>query len=73
MVLKIKTFANQKPCTFFKALGHPWAVKALEELKKKAEKAGIDEKLLIDLVRGIEDIKAGRVKPWRKMKEEIKP
>ena len=44
-----------------------------QELKKRAEKAGIDEKLLIDLVRGIEDIKAGRVKPWRKMKEEIKP
>lgn len=35
MVLKIKTFANQKPCTFFKALGHPWVVKSLEELKKK--------------------------------------
>jgi len=44
-----------------------------EELKRMAKKAEIDEELLIDLVRGIEDIKAGRVKPWRKMKEEIKP
>jgi hypothetical protein len=35
MVLKIKTFANQKPCTFFKALGHPAAAKALEALKNK--------------------------------------
>lgn len=30
MVLKIKTFANQKPCTFFKALGHP-AVKLMQK------------------------------------------
>lgn len=35
MVLKIKTFSNQKPCTFFKALGHPWATQALENLKKQ--------------------------------------
>lgn len=35
MVLRIKTFANQKPCTFFKALGHPGTAKALEVLKNK--------------------------------------
>jgi hypothetical protein len=35
MVLKIKTFANQKPCTFFKALGHPAVKDALENLKHK--------------------------------------
>lgn len=33
MVLKIKTFANQKPCTFFKALGHPKIVARFEALK----------------------------------------
>lgn len=33
MVLKIKTFANQKPCTFFKALGHPMVATRLEALK----------------------------------------
>ena len=33
MVLKIKTFANQKPCTFFKALGHPMISEPLEALK----------------------------------------
>ncbi len=35
MVLKIKTFANQKPCTFFKALGHPMIAERLGEFKKK--------------------------------------
>ena len=34
-----------------------------ESLKKKAE---IDEDLLLSLVRGLEDIKAGRIKPWNK-------
>ena len=32
-------------------------------LKKKAE---IDENLLVSLVKGLEDIKAGRMRPWRK-------
>ncbi len=32
-------------------------------LKKKAE---LDESLLMKLVRGLEDIKAGRIKPWKK-------
>lgn len=32
-------------------------------LKKKAE---IDETLLVSLVRGLEDIRLGRIKPWRK-------
>ncbi len=35
MVLKIKTFANQKPCTFFKALGHPLVTDRFETLKSK--------------------------------------
>ena len=33
-----------------------------ETLKKKAE---VDEDLLIKLVRGLEDIKEGRIKPWK--------
>ena len=33
-----------------------------EDLKRKAE---LDESLLIKLVRGLEDIKAGRIKPWK--------
>ncbi len=34
-----------------------------ESLKKKAE---IDEDLLLSLVRGLEDIRAGRINPWKK-------
>ena len=34
-----------------------------ESLKKKAE---IDEDLLLSLVKGLEDIRAGRIKPWKK-------
>jgi len=37
--------------------------KEYEELKKKAE---LDEDLLISLVKGLEDIKEGRIKPWGK-------
>ncbi len=37
--------------------------KEYESLKKKAEP---DEELLISLVKGLEDIKAGRIKPWKK-------
>ena len=33
-----------------------------ETLKKKAE---LDEDLLIKLIRGLEDIKAGRIKAWK--------
>lgn len=32
-------------------------------LKKRAE---LDENLLLSLVQGLEDIKAGRIKPWKK-------
>ena len=32
------------------------------ELKRKAE---LDEELLIKLIRGLEDIRLGRIKPWR--------
>jgi len=35
-----------------------------ESLKKKAE---LDEDLMFSLVRGLEDIKAGRIKPWKKI------
>jgi hypothetical protein len=34
-----------------------------ETLKHKAE---VDEDLLVSLVKGLEDIKAGRIKPWKK-------
>ncbi len=34
MVLKIKTFSHQKPCSFFKALGHPMVASTLEEFKR---------------------------------------
>lgn len=37
----------------------------LLELKRKAE---FDEELLIKLIRGLEDVKAGRVKPWDAVK-----
>ncbi len=42
MVLKIKTFANQKPCTFFKALGHPLIRERLERFKKHSPSAVYD-------------------------------
>ena len=34
-----------------------------ETLKHKAE---VDEDLLVSLVKGLEDIKAGRINPWKK-------
>lgn len=34
MVLKIKTFANQKPCSFFKALGHPFIADKVNAFKR---------------------------------------
>ena len=37
-----------------------------EEYESLKKKAGIDENLLLSLVRGLEDIKAGRIKPWNK-------
>ncbi len=36
MVLKIKTYANQKPCSFFKALGHPMIADKLDSFKKNS-------------------------------------
>lgn len=35
-----------------------------EEYKSLKKKASIDEELLKSLIRGLEDIKAGRVKDW---------
>lgn len=38
-----------------------------ERIKKKIEEvAEADEELLISLIKGLEDIKAGRIKPWKK-------
>ena len=31
------------------------------------EKADLDDSLLIKLVRGLEDIRHGRIKPWKKI------
>ena len=35
------------------------------EYEKLRERAEIDEELLIKLIRGLEDIKHGRVKEWK--------
>jgi len=37
-----------------------------EELKRKAE---IDEELLVKLIKGLEDIRAGRITPWKRLLE----
>jgi len=37
-----------------------------EEYKALKEKAELDESLLLKLVRGLEDIKEGRIKPWKR-------
>lgn len=37
-----------------------------EEYEIHQKKAESDENLLVSLVRGLEDIKAGRIKPWKK-------
>ena len=37
-----------------------------EEYKELKKKASLGEDLLIKLVRGLEDIRAGRIKPWKK-------
>ncbi len=39
-----------------------------DEYKLLKQKAEADESLLITLVKGLEDIKAGRIKPWKKTK-----
>lgn len=38
-----------------------------EEYQHLKQKAEIDENLLMSLVRGLEDIKAGRIRPWKKV------
>ena len=40
--------------------------KEYQALKRKAE---ADDELLASLVRGLEDIKAGRIKPWKSSKD----
>jgi hypothetical protein len=37
-----------------------------EEYEMLKQKSEVDEDLLISLVKGLEDIKAGRIKPWKK-------
>ena len=37
-----------------------------EEYKELKKKASLGEDLLMKLVRGLEDIRAGRIKPWKK-------
>ena len=37
-----------------------------EEYKELKKKALLSEDLLIRLVRGLEDIREGRIKPWKK-------
>ncbi|MBU1111691.1 MAG: hypothetical protein ABIG93_01620 [archaeon] len=37
-----------------------------EEYDLLKQKVEIDEDLLVSLVKGLEDIKAGRIKPWKK-------
>ena len=37
-----------------------------EEYKELKQKAVLSEDLLVKLVRGLEDIRAGRIKPWKK-------
>lgn len=39
---------------------------AREEYNSLRKKAELDETLLIKLVRGLEDIRAGRIKHWKK-------
>ena len=38
-----------------------------EEYDLLKHKAEVDEDLLVSLVKGLEDIKAGRIKPWKKI------
>ena len=38
-----------------------------EEYEMLKQKVKVDEDLLISLVKGLEDIKAGRIKPWKKV------
>ncbi len=38
-----------------------------EEYKNLKEKAELNENLLIKLVKGLEEIATGKVKPWRKV------
>jgi len=42
--------------------------KEYESIKKKAE---LNENLLIKLIRGLEDIKAGRVRPYNSRRNDL--
>ena len=36
-----------------------------QEYKELQKKAKINESLLVKLIRGLEDIRTGRIKPWK--------
>ena len=38
---------------------------AREEYETLKQKAALDENLLLSLIQGLEDIKTGRIKPWK--------
>ena len=38
---------------------------AREEYETLKQKAALDENMLLSLIQGLEDIKAGRIKPWK--------
>lgn len=40
-----------------------------QEYKELKRKADMDEELLVSLVKGLEDIKAGRIKLWKKARD----
>ncbi len=42
-----------------------------EEYNKLKNKAQLNDELLIKLVRGLEDIRAGRIKKWKKTTNEV--
>lgn len=37
-----------------------------QEYSKLKEKASLNERLLIKLIKGLENIKEGKIKPWKK-------
>ena len=39
-----------------------------DEYKELTKKAELGEDLIIKLVRGLEDIRAGRIKPWKQVR-----
>lgn len=61
MFLNAEKYINQKPIF----LGMETVTIPKEEYQALKQKAALDENLLISLINGLEDIKAGRIKPWK--------